>query len=123
MILQSFLVIFSSLLTLTVLAKQSTKQEMLNAVISETMVQNTYLFPPTTAGSISHSPPQYSEMHSLCSRMDSDDPNRQRVGCCQHKHMKIMYNMQLRGGEFEMMFNHSNHSNKKTTLPMLNSLR
>lgn len=104
--------------------KQQNLQNKLNSVISETILQNEYLFPARTTGNTPFSDPRKSEIHSLCSRMQPNDPDRNRVGCCQHSNMKILYNVKLHDGKFRYMYSESNHSREGfIMLPVLNSLR
>lgn len=102
------------------------KQDRLNAVIAETIAQNIYLF-PSTANSTSTRPQGQprSRVRSLCSDLKSNDPDRNRVGCCQHSKMKILYNVQLHNGYLEAMYEFANStlSGDGVHLPVLNALR
>jgi hypothetical protein len=97
------------------------KQERLNTVISETMVQNAYIFPSSSSKVSEES--QHTRVRSLCSDLNPDDHNAKRVGCCQPKKMKVIYNVQLHNGKFEPMYNTLNKSAPSIFLPVLNAMR
>ena len=98
-------------------------QNKLNSVISETILQNANFFPSMGTTSVPRSDLKQSSIHSLCSKMQPNDPDRNRVGCCQHSKMKTLYNVKLHNGKFRYMYSESNHSRGGIILPVLNSLR
>lgn len=98
------------------------KQEKLNSALREAITQNSNLFPSSILNRTYPELPQTSMMRSLCSDINLDDPERNRLGCCQPTKMKVLYNVQLRSRKFEMMYK-TNQSATFFTLPILNAMR
>ena len=94
------------------------KQDKLNAAIGEAIAQNSYLF-STFATSQAN---EGSWTRSLCSHLQPDDPDRNRVGCCQPTKMKVLYNVKLHNKQFEMIDYKKNVSGGMY-LPILYALR
>ena len=101
------------------------KQEILNMVIADTIKQNQNLFPRFLRSSTSlNNDRNESSIHTLCSKMDDSDHDRNRVGCCQNSKMRVLYNVKLRRGMFEYVYSSdAKDNNVNQMLPVLNTLR